>query len=143
MTLSEAFAAPGAAADVAAAPVRLEKKAQAGPRARAQDASVPRVTAAAKVMWADLRGSWWLPESVPTVVEAWRTRWPDRDTVPGGSEVLYTAWAVYNHLLALPAVAVFNLLVGLLTPVIFAVRHPARLLLALLVVVPIVVAVTT
>jgi hypothetical protein len=91
------------------------------------------VTAAAKVMWSDLRESWWLPASVPTVVEVWKTRWPDRDVVPGESEVLYTAWAVYNHTLVLPTVAVFNLLVGVLTPVMFVLRHPARLALALLI----------
>ncbi len=133
MTLSEAFAAPVAAADVAAAPVVLEKKAQAGPRARARDTSVPRVTAAARVMWSDLRESWWLPATVPPVAKAWRGRWPDRDRVPGNSEVLYTAWAVYNHTVALPAVAILNLLVGALTPVVWTLAHPARLALAALI----------
>lgn len=141
MTLSEAFAAPAVAADVAAAPVTLQKRAQAGPRARAQGPSVPRVTAAAKVMWADLRESWWLPASVPTVAKAWSQRWPDRERVPGGSDVLYTAWAVYNHTLMLPVVALLNLAVGVLTPVVWVLLNPARLALLALVAIPIVVAV--
>ncbi len=130
MTISDAFPVDSAAAVPAAAPVRLQKEARPHARMRPRDTSVPRVTAAAKVMWSDLQGSWWLPSSVPTVVEAWRTRWPDRDKVPGGSDALYVAWAVYNHTLALPAVAVFNLLVGVLTPLLFVLRHPARLALA-------------
>ncbi len=141
MTLSEAFAAPVAAADVAAAPVRLEKEARPGPRARAQGPSVPRVTAAAKVMWSDLRESWWLPASVPPVTKAWSERWPDRDRVPGNSEVLYTAWAVYNHTLMLPVVAVLNLAVGVATPLVWVVLNPARLALLLLIAIPLVVAV--
>jgi hypothetical protein len=141
VTISDAFPVDAAAAVPAAAPVSFKQEARPHVRMRTRSTSVPRVTAAAKVMWSDLRESWWLPESVPTVVEAWQTRWPDRDTVPGNSEVLYTAWSVYNHTLALPAVAVLNLLVGVLTPLVFVLRHPARLALALLVVVPIVVAV--
>ncbi len=141
MTLSEAFAAPVAAADVAAAPVRLEKKAQAGPRARAQGTSVPWVTAAAKVVWSDLRESWWLPASVPTVVKAWADRFPERDRVPGGSDALWMAWAVYNHAVMLPVVALMNLTVGLVTPVVWVLLNPARLALLLLVAVPLVVAV--
>lgn len=141
MTLSDVYAVPGAAAGAAAAPVMLKKKAGAGPRARAQGASVPRVTTAAKVVWADLRESWWLPESIPTVVDMWRDRTPDVDRVPGGSELLHRAWSVYNVAVALPVVALLNLLVGVLTPVVFVLRHPARFLLAALVVAPIVAAV--
>ncbi len=99
-----------------------------------------KVIRAAKVVWSDVRDSWWLPASVPTVAKAWSERWPDRDRVPGGSEVLYTAWAAYNFAALLP-VALFNLLVGVLTPLMFVLRHPARLALALLIAVPIVVAV--
>ncbi len=99
-----------------------------------------KVVRVAKVMWADLCDSWWLPASVPTVVEAWRDCEPDLDRVPGGSELLRTAWMAYNYAALVP-VALFNLLVGVLTPVLFVLRHPARLALALLVVVPVVVAV--
>jgi hypothetical protein len=84
-------------------------------------------------MWADLRESWWLPASVPTVVGAWQERWPDRERVPGGSEVLYTAWAVYNHTAVLPVVALLNVAVGVITPVVWVLIHPARLALALLI----------
>ncbi len=131
MTISDAFPVDVAAAVPAAAPVRLEKEARPHVRMRTRDASLPRVTAAAKVVWSDLRGSWWLPGSVPTVVEAWRERWPDRDDVPGESELLYTAWAGYNFAALVP-IALFNLLVGALTPVLFVLRHPARLALAAL-----------
>lgn len=131
MTISDAFPVDSAAAVPAAAPVRLEKEARPHVRMRTRDASVPRVTAAAKVMWADLRESWWLPASVPTFTQAWQERWPDRDRVPGGSEALYVGWAVYNHFALIP-IALFNLLVGVLTPLMFVLRHPARLALTLL-----------
>ncbi len=141
MTISDAFPVDSAAAVPTASPVRLEKRASAHARMRARDTSVPRVTAAAKVMWADLRESWWLPASVPPVAKAWRGRWPDRDRVPGNSEVLYTAWAVYNHTVVLPVVAVLNLAVGVATPLVWVLLNPARLALLLLIAIPLVVAV--
>ncbi len=140
MTISDAFPVDVAAAVPVAAPVRLEKEARAHARMRTRDASVPRVTAAANRVWADLRESWWLPASAPTITQAWRDRMPDPERVPGGSDLLYGAWMAYNHAALIP-VAVFNLLVGVLTPVLFVLRHPARLALALLIVVPIAVAV--
>lgn len=131
MTISDAFPVDVPAAVPAASPVRLEKRPRPHARMRTRDASLPRVTAAAKVVWSDLRDSWWLPESVPTVVQAWRERHPDFEKVPGGSDALYTVWVVYNHAALIP-IALFNLLVGVLTPAMFVLRHPARLALALL-----------
>ena len=133
MTISDAFPVDVAAARPAAAPVRLEKKARPHVRMRAQDASVPRVTAAAKVMWSDLLESWWLPGSIPTVAKAWSDRFPERDRVPGGSDALWMAWAVYNHAVMLPVVALLNVAVGVLTPLVWALLNPVRLALLLLI----------
>lgn len=126
MTISDAFPVDSVAAVPAASPARVKKKAGPHARMRARTASVPRVTAAAKVMWSDLRGSWWLPASVPTVARAWAQRWPDRDRVPGNSEPLYVAWAVWNLAIALPAAVLATAVAGLLAPALFVLSHPAR-----------------
>src|SRR5688572_4808460 len=136
VTLSDAFAVKAAAATPP--PVTTgTQRARVGPRARARTTSVQRVTAAGKVMWSDLRRSWWLPSSLPTVHRAWAERNPDRSRVPGNSDALYWTWLVYNHLVALPAVAAVTVLLGVLTPTVWILRHPGRLLLATAIATPI------
>ncbi len=133
MTISDAFPVDAAAAMPAAAPVRLEREARPHVRTRAQEPSVHRVTAAARVMWADLQAAWWLPESIPTVEEAWADRFPDRDRVPGNSDLLWRGWVVWNHTIGVAAPLLAAAVGGLLAPAVFVLRHPARfgLLLAI------------
>ncbi len=133
MTISDAFAPAAAAVDVRKSPEAVGGKAQAHARMRAQGTSVQRVTNAGKVMWVDLRECWWLPESLPTLGRAWADRFPDRARVPGDSDALYRAWVVYNHTLGLAVPAVALAVVGVLAPLVWVSRHPARLTLALLI----------
>ncbi len=132
MTLSDAFAVPGVAAAATADRITLEKKARVGPRARAQEPSVHRVTAFRRVVWADLRASWWLPASVPTVKRAWAQRVPDRDRVPGNSDLLFRGWVVWNHTVGLAVPVAATVIAGVLAPLVFIAAHPARAALATL-----------
>lgn len=141
MTLSEAFVVPGAAAVPAAAPITLEKRARVGPRARAQGPILHRVTAAFDRFGGDVAASWWLPSSIPTVKTAWRERIPDRDSVPGNSELLFRGWVVWNHTVGLLVPLLAAAVAGLLAAPVFVVRHPARLALAVVLVAPVVAAV--
>lgn len=130
MTLSDAF---GAAEAVAAEPIRRVREpdvAQAHVRMRAQGTSLHSVTNHLKVIGAGVASAWWLPDTIPTLAEAWGGRVPDRSRVPADNEVLYRAWVVYNHTIGLAVPAVALLLVGVLTPAVWVARHPARLLLA-------------
>ncbi len=129
MTLSDAF---GVAPVVAAEPVRPVRRpdvAQVHARMRARDVSVPRVTARLKTVGADVGSAWWLPASLPTLSAAWADRVPDRSRVPGDNAVLYRGWVGYNHTVGLAAPAVALAVVGVLAPLVWIARHPARLLL--------------
>ncbi|MER7280453.1 hypothetical protein ABT369_39050 [Dactylosporangium sp. NPDC000244] len=80
--------------------------------------------------WADLRDAWWTPASLPTFSTAWAERMPDRDRVPGGNAALYASWVAYNWSVGLAVPLAALAVVGLLTPILWIARHPARLLLA-------------
>lgn len=138
MTLSDAFPVDVAAATRRQSPEAAPQRGRLHARMRARGLSVPRVTAAFKVVGADLRESWWVPPSLPTVARAWSERFPDRDRVPGDHVALYCAWLVYNHTIGLLVPALALALVGVLTPLVWVARHPARLLLTAVVVVPVV-----
>lgn len=135
MTISDAFGgSPAAAASPAAPTVRLEK---AHPHARmrareygSRSVMVNTFAGWGRQTWSDLREAWWTPAALPTFQTAWAQRMPDRDRIPGNSNTLYWGWAVYNHTvgLAVPLAAV--VLVGVITPILWIVAHPARLLLA-------------
>ncbi len=129
MTFSDAFAAEEAAAAVPKRRLR-PSNAGVGPRARARGTSVPRVTARLKTIGADVVSAWWLPASLPTLSAAWADRTPDRSRVPGDNTVLYRGWLVYNHTVGLAVPAAALAVVGVLTPLVWVARHPARLLLA-------------
>jgi RES domain-containing protein len=88
---------------------------------------------------ADVRTSWWTPQSLPTVRQAWNGRIPDPDRVPGGHRGLRVAWLAYNSTAGVAIPAVVALIVGALTALVWAARHPARLLLTVLIVIPVVV----
>jgi hypothetical protein len=62
--------------------------------------------------------------------------------VPGGSDLLYRGWVVYNHTLALAVPALALALVGALTPAVWIARHPARLTLFLLIAIPLILTIT-
>ena len=88
---------------------------------------------AAATAWADLRSAWWMPDSIPTISRAWAERNPDMDRVPGGSPALYTAWRIYSHTVGLAVPALAAAVVGALTPLVWAARHPARLAVTVIV----------
>jgi hypothetical protein len=142
MTLSDVYAVPTAAAVPAAGRITLEKKAGARVRAGARDASVPRVTAFRCAVWADLRAAWWLPSSIPTVRRAWAQRVPDRDRVPGNSDLLYNGWLVWNHTIGLAVPVAATVIAGILAPLVFIAAHPARFALAALLVSTLIAAIT-
>ncbi len=148
-TVSEALAAAeGAAAEpktlggrpyVAAVPAR--------PRARESitvtDGSRKRVVAsgskirvaararsAAKTAGSDVAGAWVWRGSSPTLRDLWQQRIPALDRVPGESKPLHVAWVVGNHA-ALPLVGYLNLLS-------WALQHPARWPLFVLLVAPVI-----
>ncbi|MGI5247625.1 hypothetical protein [Dactylosporangium sp. CA-139066] len=79
---------------------------------------------------ADLRDAWWTPAALPTFSTAWAERMPDRDRVPGGNTALYAGWIAYNHTVGLAVPLAALAVVGVLTPLLWIARHPARLLLA-------------
>lgn len=95
------------------------------------------------LLWADVRSAWWAPESLPTVQRAWADRIPNRERVPGNSNPLYRAWVIYNHTVGLLVPLAATAAVGCLTPAVWVARHPARLLLALLLTIPVVVLAAT
>jgi hypothetical protein len=136
VTISDAFAVTTPAAAVPSKP-KAAPNAQAHARMRAR-ASVPSVTGRFNIMWADLRSCWWMPASLPTVAQAWRERVPDLSRVPAENLVLHRAWVIHNHTvgLAVPVVAIG--VVGLLTPLVWVARHPARLILTLALLTPLV-----
>jgi hypothetical protein len=122
-----AIGAPAVGVDESARPAVASRK-----TVRSQPAvgkAVGKVGDLAALFWADLRSAWWTPSSLPTLARAWADRMPDRDRVPGGNAVLYRGWVVYNHTLALLVPALVLALVGVLTPLVWAARHPARLAL--------------
>lgn len=135
--------------DVAAAaapvdsPEAAPEKARVHARMRARGyRSLPvagKVGDLARTAGADLRSAWWTPASLPTLAQAWAERMPDRDRVPGNNAVLYRGWVAYNHSIALAVPALALVVVGLLTPVVFAARHPARLGLAVVISIPLIV----
>lgn len=104
--------------------------------ARAAAASGPSVwsrlaswaVARTRTVRADVVGAWAWFCRPPTLAELVAARVPDRDRVPGRNVALWVGWAVYNHLLA----AVF----ALAYPVLFVAAHPARVLLAAVLAVP-------
>lgn len=140
-TVSEALAAATAGGNPPGnAPEAIQREAvQPGRRAgaRARDyRSLPVVGKLAGWVagwalqaWADLRSAWWTPQSLPTVRRAWSERIPDRGRVPGDNPLLYGGWLVYNHTVALVVPLAATVVVGALTPLVWAARHPARLAL--------------
>lgn len=136
-TVSEALRAAAPAAAVVAAPVADPVRAggvPTGPRARvavtARDGKIRRLVAG---FWFLVRGdadaSWWARRSAPTLREVWAVRMPALDRVPGRSRGLWVAWLLFNHAVAIPATVVLN-------PLMFVLQHPARLLLALVLLSP-------
>jgi hypothetical protein len=112
-------------------------------RARARVATTQRdrkylglLAAGVRTAVLDLRAAWWIPASLPTLRQAWTQRIPDRATVPGDNSVLYAGWIAYNHTIGLLVPTVALAVVGGLTPVVWAARHPARLILTALIAVP-------
>lgn len=93
----------------------------------------------AAVAGADFASAWWTPTSLPTLQTAWAERMPDRGRVPGDNGLLYAGWVVYNHTVALAVPAAVLAVVGVLTPLVWVARHPARLVLAALIAAPLVV----
>lgn len=138
MTISDAFAVRPTAAGAAARPAAASDAPHVHARMRTRGSILHRVTAWAEVMWVDLRSAWFLPASIPTVTRAWAGRMPNRERVPGNSDALYWGWVAYNHTigLAVPAAAVAA--IGLLTPAVWIILHPARFALAALLAVPLV-----
>lgn len=138
-TLSDVFAAAAPADSHEATPNRPRVHARMRTREYRSPRVVSKVADVARTAGADLVSAWWMPASLPTLQRAWADRMPDRETVPGGNEALYRGWVAYNHTvgLAVPAVAV--LVVGLLTPLVWAARHPARLGLAIALITPLIV----
>lgn len=134
MTISSAFGGSTAAADVAVAPVAPKERARAHDRMRAREYGSRSVLVNSfagwgRQTWADLRDAWFMPASLPTFQRAWAERMPDRDTVPGSNGALYAGWVAYNHSVGLVIPAVALAVVGLITPLLWIARHPARLLL--------------
>ncbi|GAA0719691.1 hypothetical protein Drose_05995 [Dactylosporangium roseum] len=130
MTISDAFPVAAAAADAAADPAERPEKARVHARMRAREyRSLSVLVNFRRQVWADLRDAWWMPASLPTFQTAWAERMPDRDRVPGGNGVLYAGWVAYNHTVGLLIPAVALAVVGALTPILWAARHPARLAL--------------
>lgn len=156
MTFSNAFTADVVAAEIGGGPRSGGEEARVHARMRTRDDSLPSVTAAAAVdtpdeaakepladrfgdwfaaVAADFRTAWWTPDSLPTLSQAWREAFPDRSRVPGDSPFLYWPWVVYNHVaLLVPLLAL--VVVGVLTPAVWIVRHPARLALAAIIAAP-------
>jgi hypothetical protein len=77
----------------------------------------------------DLRDAWFMPASLPTFQIAWAERMPDRDRVPGSNAVLYAGWVAWNHTVGLAIPLAVLAIVGVLTPLVWIARHPARFLL--------------
>jgi hypothetical protein len=137
VTISDAFAAPTVAAVPDGSPKVVPTAPQVHARRRARGYRSLSVKGKAgdlaAVVWADLRSAWWTPAALPTVAEAWADRMPDRTRVPGDSRFLYAGWVLSNHTVGLLVPAVVTGLVGLLTPLVWAARHPARYLLGVVV----------
>lgn len=132
-TVSDAFAAADVAAEGGTAPQNAFDVARAHTRARARDyrslSVLSKTRYIASTVWADIRSAWWWPQSLPTFRQAWAERFPDRERVPGGNALLYGGWTAYNHTLGLLLPAVAVVIVGAATGLVWAARHPARLLL--------------
>jgi hypothetical protein len=141
VTVSEAFAVPDAPAGQgsAAAPAAAPATPRSPAWARSLLPGAGRARAALDTVAADFRRSWWMPASLPTIGQAWARRTPDRTRVPGGNGALYAGWVVFNHSVGLLVPALALALVGVVTPLVWVAGHPARLALAALVAVPLVV----
>lgn len=125
-TIGEAFPAPVAPRVVPAKPA--ETVPAAGTPRAAKAAKRARLARAKTVLVEDVRTAWPWHGRPPNLAELWAARIPDLDAVPAGSKALRAAWVVFNHLaLALYALAAIPL---------WALGHPARTSLALLVAAP-------
>lgn len=127
-TVSDAFPAVNASAVEETAEIPTLSAAGTPARVRARDTSLHTVirnflTGVAN----DIRDAWWIPQSLPTMRQAWGERFPNRGRVPGGSEVLYKLWTAYAHTVGLIVPAVALGAIGLLTPIVWVARHPARM----------------
>lgn len=109
-TVRDAVAAaePAAAADF---PPETPPDSPGAVRARDARAKVPATdgdvkASAVRSLLANVRsdwdGAWWWDARPETVAELVARRKPHPDTVPDGSKHLRWAWAVYNHLIAIP-----------------------------------------
>lgn len=132
-TVSEALAAADVAAERSGITGKPVDVARAHARMRAREYRSLSVWGKVKSVWDylldDIRSAWWMPASLPTLQRAWAARFPDRERVPGGNALLYGGWVAYNHTLGLALPAVALAAVGGLTALVWAARHPARLLL--------------
>lgn len=134
-TVSDAFAAANPAAAVDG--MRKPSPGRAGARARVHTrgyrspAVVGKVRGWSATAWVDLRSSWWTPASLPTLSQVWAERNPSLDRVPARHRGLWLAWRAYAHVVPPLVVLMVTGLLGVLTPLVWVARHPARLLLAL------------
>jgi hypothetical protein len=133
-TLSDAFAAAVPDGNAAAAIDKPRVHARMRAREYRSLSVVRKIGEAGQLAVADLRAAWWTPTSLPTLARAWADRMPDRERVPCGNAVLYRGWVAYNHTVALAVPAVVLAVVGVLTPAVWAARHPARLVLTAVIV---------
>lgn len=85
-----------------------------------------RLAAALRIMWADIRGSWWAPASLPTISAAWAHRVPDRSRVPGDSPILWWGWVAWTHSVGLVAPVAGAALMGMVGTAVWVLSHPAR-----------------
>lgn len=130
-TVSEAFATAAAVAEPPATPTTpTPTRPRVPARARDYQSTIRQWAATTQ---ADLRSAWWTPASLPTLTHAWNTRHPDPTRVPGGNPLIATAWSAYNHTIGLGIVLVALTVVALITPLVWAARHPARLALTVVV----------
>lgn len=86
---------------------------------------------AAEIIRGDIAGSWLWDAAPPTLRDLWITRRPDLSRVPGEHRALHIAWTGYAHVV-IPVFAV-------LAAVLWILHHPARLLLAVALLTPLVV----
>lgn len=142
MTISEAFGPAVPTATIGGNTKAAPDRARVHARMRAREyRSLPVVGKVAGIFadwavqaWADLRAAWWTPASLPTLARAWSERMPDRERVPGNNGLLFGGWVLYSHTVGLAVPAAVAALVGVLAPVVWAARHPARLALMSLIV---------
>lgn len=130
-TVSDAFDVADSVARTRCTPEPTSQRAQVRARAHARGYASrtvigKRVVENLRLAGADLREAWWMPASMPTWNQAWADRKPDIERVPGRHRGVWLAWCAYSHTVGLLVPIVGLVLVGAVTPVLWAARHPAR-----------------